>query len=107
MSDPRRALKAAQQPRLRDGRFGYLCPWCDGHGLMNAQAYCRPCDGLGVVERALLGAEFDEFGRRIWPHPEGHRFPLMVGHSETQCKLRLPHRGPCWPEVRAKEIPDA
>lgn len=50
--------------------------------------------------RALLAGEvweFDEAGRRIWPHPEGARHPLTVGHNPSLCTLQLPHRGGCWP----------
>ena len=84
-------------PRMRDGRFGHVCPHCDGCGMMNAQAYCRSCGGDGVVPREVLSFEFDEYGRRVHQHPGGQRYPMTVGHDPTACMLELPHRGNCWP----------
>jgi hypothetical protein len=78
---------------LRTGRFAPKCWRCEGHGIVDScQARCPLCDGDGFLAR-----EYDEAGRRIWPHPDGQRYPLTVGHDPTACRLELPHRGNCWP----------
>ena len=52
-------MSAMNRWAVRDqrGRFARLCPECEGHGLMNAYAACRACDGTGLAAPALRDAQ--------------------------------------------------
>lgn len=63
-------------PRDAKGRFAYVCDACNGQGLQSAQAYCRTCDGTGVLTRSQrIELEREDMG---WPSVTFVPAPLQL-----------------------------